>query len=114
MEDVRLSSLENRKKIYLNDRIDEQRKWYADKSGYNKRQSKKFFIFLVVLQVAAIGLVLTRIAYPAWQYWPTDVFVVMAGESTRSGLRGKILRHNKSLHLTAIPLRFIAAGELNR
>ncbi len=79
MEDVRLSSLENRKKIYLNDRIDEQRKWYADKSGYNKRQSKKFFIFLVVLQIAAIGLVLARIAYPTWQYWPTDVFVVMAG-----------------------------------
>ncbi len=79
MEEVRLSSLEDRKKIYLNDRIDEQRKWYADKSGYNKRQSKKFFVLLVVLQVAAIGLVLARIAYPTWRYWPTDVFVVMAG-----------------------------------
>ncbi len=79
MEETRSSSLENRKKIYLKDRVDEQRKWYADKSGLNKRNGRRFFILLVCLQVIAIVLVLSRIAYPTWGIWPTDVFVVMAG-----------------------------------
>ena len=79
METTRASSLVNRKSIYLKDRVDEQRKWYADKSGFNKRNRKRFFTLLVVLQIIAIGLVLARIAYPQWTVWPTDVFVVMAG-----------------------------------
>jgi len=79
MELTRSSPLENRKSVYLKDRVDEQRKWYADKSGLNKKNGKKFFILLVCLQIAAIILVLTRIAYPTWTIWPTDVFVVMAG-----------------------------------
>jgi hypothetical protein len=79
MESTRASSLENRKSVYLKDRVDEQRKWYADKSGCNKCNGKRFFILLVVLQVVAIGLVLARIAYPQWTVWPTDVFIVMAG-----------------------------------
>lgn len=79
MDSIRTSSLEKRKEVYLKNRIDEQRKWYADKSGYNKRQSTKYFVILVLLQVVAITLVLVRIAYPEWSIWPTDVFVVMAG-----------------------------------
>jgi hypothetical protein len=79
MELTRTSSLENRKSVYLKDRVDEQRKWYAYKSGINKRDSKRFFILLVCLQIIAIALVLARIAYPEWKVWPTDIFVVMAG-----------------------------------
>ena len=79
MESTRATSLENRKEVYLKDRVDEQRQWYADKSGCNKRSGQRFFILLVTFQIVAIALVLARIAYPEWTIWPTDVFVVMAG-----------------------------------
>ena len=79
MEDIRKSTLENRKSIYLNERVDEQRKWYANKSGYNKRHGRYFFALLIFFQILAILCVLLRIAYPEWEIWPTAVFVVLAG-----------------------------------
>ena len=79
MEDIRRSTLENRKSVYLNERVDEQRRWYADKSGYNKRHGRHFFALLVFFQILAISCVLLRIAYPEWEIWPTNVFVVLAG-----------------------------------
>ena len=79
MEEVRNHNLEGRKEIYLKNRIDEQRTWYALKSSENKRNGTRFFYFLVALQVLAITCVLLRIAYPTWGLWPTDVFVVGAG-----------------------------------
>jgi len=79
MEDIRRSSLENRKSVYLNERVDEQRKWYANKSGYNKHHGRRFFALLVFFQILAISCVLLRIAYPEWKMWPTNVFVVLAG-----------------------------------
>jgi len=79
MEEIRSHDLTGRKKIYLESRIDEQRKWYAKKSSENKRHGANFFYLLVVLQTLAIICVLLRIAYPTWSVWPTDVFVVGAG-----------------------------------
>lgn len=79
MEEIRSLPLGERRAIYLAERIDEQRKWYADKSGDNRFNGKMFFALLVVLHVIAIALVLSRIAFPEWEVWPTDIFVVMAG-----------------------------------
>ena len=79
MEVTRSYTLEERKEFYLKNRIDEQRKWYALKSAENKRKGTKFFYLLVLLQSLAIACVLSRIAYPSWGLWPTDVFVVAAG-----------------------------------
>jgi len=79
MEEIRSHDLDGRKAIYLEHRIDEQRKWYALKSSENKQNGTNYFYFLVVLQALAIACVLLRIAYPEWSVWPTDVFVVGAG-----------------------------------
>ena len=79
MTEVRRKSLEERKLFYLEQRIDEQRNWYAHKSAYNKMRSGQFFALLVTLQTLAVACVLLRIAYPDWRIWPTDVFVVGAG-----------------------------------
>jgi hypothetical protein len=79
MQNTRNLKLEQRKQVYLTDRIDDQRKWYALKSAENKRKGSLFFYLLVALQAIAIVCVLLKIAYPAWTIWPTDVFVVGAG-----------------------------------
>jgi hypothetical protein len=82
MQTARACDIESRKNLYLSARIDEQRKWYAKKSKYNKKRSSQFFTLLVVLQAIAIVLVLSRIAFPEWDIWPTEVFVVAAGAVT--------------------------------
>ncbi|MFK8051261.1 MAG: DUF4231 domain-containing protein, partial [Halioglobus sp.] len=82
MRDTRAKPIEERRQLYLASRIKEQRKWYAAKSKYNKNQSTLFFVLLVILQVIAVGLVLSRIAFPEWKIWPTEVFVVAAGSVT--------------------------------
>tara|TARA_R110002012_G_scaffold177569_1_gene342426 strand:+ start:1465 stop:2337 length:873 start_codon:yes stop_codon:yes gene_type:complete len=79
MRDTRAKPIEKRRQLYLSSRIDEQRTWYANKSKYNKTKSTQFFILLVILQSVAVALVLTRIAFPSWEIWPTEVFIVAAG-----------------------------------
>ena len=82
MQSIRARDIEDRKNFYLSARIDEQRGWYAKKSKHNKKRSSQFFALLVVLQAIAIALVLSRIAFPEWKIWPTEVFVVAAGAVT--------------------------------
>ena len=78
MDQVRALSVEERKNYYLNHRIDEQRIWYATKAAHNKKMQRIWFTAIVLAQAAAIGCVLARIAYPDWQYWPTDTLVLIA------------------------------------
>ncbi|WP_303609655.1 DUF4231 domain-containing protein [Gilvimarinus sp. 2_MG-2023] len=82
MRDTRAKPIEERRQLYLASRIKEQRNWYAEKSKYNKNRSTLFFVLLVMLQIIAVGLVLSRIAFPEWKIWPTEVFVVAAGSVT--------------------------------
>lgn len=77
MKDIRSLSLEERKNVYLFDRINEQKDWYTKKSKTTKSKGTKCFLALVVVQTLAVVLTLLRIAYPAWQYWPTEIFVVL-------------------------------------
>jgi hypothetical protein len=79
MCEIRNTSLTERKNFYKTYRIDEQRKWYAVKSGRNARNANLWFGVLIALQSIAVVLVLLRIAYPEWRYWPTEVFVMAAG-----------------------------------
>ena len=78
MNQIRALSIEERKAYYLRNRIDEQRSWYTTKAAYNKKKQRAWFAAIIVAQAAAIGCVLARIAYPDWQYWPTDTLVLIA------------------------------------
>ncbi len=82
MRNTRAKHIEFRRQFYLSSRIGEQRKWYAKKSKYNRRRSTQFFVLLVILQIIAVAFVLIRIAFPQWEIWPTQVFVVAAGSVT--------------------------------
>ena len=77
MDQVRALSIEERKRCYLEHRIDEQRIWYTIKAYYNKKMQRNWFFAVVVAQALAIACVLARIAYPDWSYWPTDILVLI-------------------------------------
>ncbi|MGF1670689.1 MAG: DUF4231 domain-containing protein [Balneolaceae bacterium] len=79
MKNVRAMSLNERKRFYLDHRIDEQRKWYSKKYIYNKKQKKKWFTILIVFNVLALIFVSFRIYYPSFGHWPSEIFVVLSG-----------------------------------
>tara|TARA_R110001592_G_scaffold16881_12_gene71700 strand:- start:21277 stop:22146 length:870 start_codon:yes stop_codon:yes gene_type:complete len=76
---IRGIELEERKSIYLRERIKEQRKWYINKAIFNKKQFSKWIIICVVVQVTAIILALLRIKYgDIWAFWPTEPLLVLS------------------------------------
>jgi hypothetical protein len=75
---VRALSFEERRAIYITDRIDEQREWYAGKSQINQTQGRVWFGVFIAFQAGAILFTILRVAYPTWRFWPTEVFVAGA------------------------------------
>lgn len=111
MCDMRSRSLQERMDFYRNHRIDEERAWYARKSRFNRTQSRIWFSILVGCQAIAVILVVLRVAYPEWRFWPTEVFVVAAG-SALTWLQVKRFRELASAYgLTAHEIGIIR-GEL--
>ena len=110
MQDIRSMNLEDRKSYYLEHRIDEQRQWYATKASINNKMHKRWFVGLMLAQGFALLCVLSRIAYPEWQYWPTDVFAL--GAAFILGWM-QIKKHNElssSYSLTAQEIGIIRGG----
>lgn len=78
MLEIRSSSYSEKRKIYLNERIDEQRTWYAYKSGENRKSAQYWFIVLCLLYGMAILLSFVKFAYPEQGFLPIEVFAVAA------------------------------------
>ncbi|QGG93258.1 DUF4231 domain-containing protein (plasmid) [Agrobacterium sp. MA01] len=78
MEDVRALSLEGRIQYYDTHRILEQRKWYAEKAGANKRASSIWVVASVIAYAVAIVLSLFRITHPSFTFWPIEPVIVIA------------------------------------
>lgn len=78
MEGTRSLTLQQRKKIYEESRIREQRKWYSVKAGYNKAAIRKWVFACAIVYGLAFTLVILRIVYPEWRFWPIDPLVVVA------------------------------------
>jgi hypothetical protein len=64
MTSVRQLQLQERIRIYLNDRISDQRTWYSSKSEHNTSQEKKLFAFVITSQVAALLFAIINIINP--------------------------------------------------
>lgn len=79
MAKIRGLSLDDRKNLYLKDRIDDQRDWYCKKAKFNKRQASIWFVVMCAAQAFALILVLIRIAKPAWHYLPINILIICAG-----------------------------------
>jgi SMODS and SLOG-associating 2TM effector domain 1 len=78
MAAIRKLPIADRKKLYEKLRINDQLNWYRSKATTNDTSSKKWYAFLVGLQVLAIVLAIGRIVYPDISLWPTDVFATAA------------------------------------
>ncbi len=64
MSAIRNLQWEERLKLYIADRIDDQSHWYSKKSRFNKHLAKRWLIFSIVLHSLAILLLLYRIKEP--------------------------------------------------
>lgn len=78
MEAIRSKSLDERRSIYSNERINNQLTWYAKKATFNRNMSNYFFIGLIIVNSIAVLLAIFRIEFTGVPYWPTDVFVALA------------------------------------
>ena len=78
MEALRARSLEDRKVFYVENRIKEQRSWYAGKSKTNKDANTTWTIVCVSIYLLAIAGVITHIVYPDVVFWPIGPLVVIA------------------------------------
>lgn len=78
MARIRKLPREDRMRLYLTDRIDEQRGWYCKKAALNKRQARCWFVLMCMAQALALILIVVRIAKPTWSHLPIDVCIVCA------------------------------------
>ena len=78
MISVMRETFETKRALYLKERIDDQRKWYAKKSGYNRNASKRYFAVLCAVYGVAIVLLLIRVAAPDTPFLPIEVLAVVA------------------------------------
>lgn len=78
MEEVRALPLEERIKYYDTLRIREQRAWYANKAGLNKKASRSWVITSVIAYACAIVMSLVRITLPGFAFWPIEPVIVIA------------------------------------
>lgn len=70
--------LETRKTFYLNDRVQDQREWYAKKATANKKSSQMWTAAAVAVYLVAAVLVLLRIEHPTWTNSPIEPLIVVA------------------------------------
>ena len=80
MLNIRNQSLDERKTFYVQDRIDEQRKWYSHKYVYNKRQNTIWLSLVIFFNFIAVILSIIKISNPQ-QNPPIDIFAVIAVSS---------------------------------
>lgn len=79
MLQTRAAAFAERLNFYVEERIREQRKWYANKSAANIFYGRLWFWTFVLVQGVAVLFTLARIAWPTWSVWPISLLVVAAG-----------------------------------
>jgi hypothetical protein len=78
MGTVRSLGRGSRMKHYLEHRVDEQRSWYSKKAKLS-RSGARFWVWMSGTSYVVAGcLVLARIAWPDWKYWPIEPLIVLA------------------------------------
>lgn len=79
MERMRSADHDTRVKVYAEDRIQDQQNWYVGKQKTNARRARWSFGLLIVANALAVVFALLKIKYPAEPFWPTDLFLAIAG-----------------------------------
>lgn len=71
-------SLDEKKEVYLNERIVDQYNWYSKKSTYNKNMSKKWGRFIISLYFLALVFSLSNIFYNSTFILPVALITTLA------------------------------------
>lgn len=78
MQEMRSSSLDNRKNNYCEKRIRDQREWYAKKAAFNKKKANLFFWGLIIANFIGVVLAILKVAEINPIYLPVDVIIALA------------------------------------
>ncbi|TGQ13618.1 DUF4231 domain-containing protein [Mesorhizobium sp. M00.F.Ca.ET.217.01.1.1] len=75
---VRDLPLEDRKSLYLKERIDDQRRWYRAKARANRRAAWVWLCLAIAAYLVGFGFIVARIVDPDFLGWPTEPLIVVA------------------------------------
>ena len=78
MRQVRKSPVEERKKIYFTERLEDQKRWYSGKANYNKGAKDKWFFAIALSQIIAFLSVICFIYWPKFIPNLTPFFAALA------------------------------------
>lgn len=78
MRGVRNKSIDERKKIYVNQRVLDQRKWYSKKASTNKENENRWFLGVMIFQFFAGVSAFVLIIFPNFIINFTSVFSALA------------------------------------
>lgn len=115
MIEIRRLNLLERKQYYLENRIEDQKKWYANKAEFNKKKYNNWFILIILCQTLSIICVVYLIKYPD-SNWNFVGFFTTVSASAISWLQLKQHQELKQAYTTAAQeLNFImaSAGRIN-
>jgi ABC-type multidrug transport system fused ATPase/permease subunit len=74
MRELRCMSLDERVRLYLNERINEQLKWYAEKSRFNTQKSTRWSVVTMVAQTLALLYAIIA----AVQHWEMNLVAALS------------------------------------
>jgi hypothetical protein len=78
MREIRRHSLEERKDVYLSERLVDQETWYAKKSAWNRQLAARWSTFTLAAQALAVALALLRVFYPVIPLSPVSFLMTVA------------------------------------
>jgi len=105
---VRRASLQERKRIYLSQRIDDQRKWYSSKSTNNRDLARHWFNAVMAAQALAL---FSSLALIRWPNFPVNLASIFAAVAAAFIAWMQLKRHQElsnSYGLAAQELGYIA------
>jgi len=110
MWEIRSLNTFERKQYYIENRINEQKEWYATKAEFNKTKYNNWFLVIIVSQLVAIISVAFLIKYPDSNWNLVGLFTTISA-SAISWLQLKQHQELKQAYTTAAQeLNFIQAS----
>lgn len=78
MREIRKLDTEGRKKVYLSDRINDQRRWYGEKADTNRKSVNRLFLAMITSQILALIAAIILVRWPEVPVNPTGILVTLA------------------------------------
>lgn len=78
MRALRKAPLSIRLSVYLNDRVDDQRRWYASKSAFNAKREQVLFVLVLITQAVAGVYAIVLVAAPSIELSLTGTLTTIA------------------------------------